>query len=198
MNESISPRSSFLRTGLSISRATSPTTRLTRTTTSGLYSEADFRANPRWDRLVGDWPGVPYLNQFYRRGWQTRRNNTLAYLRADWAQSELSSLSAGVYFHRNRGRGDWLPPYIVDLVDDRGGPESELAGNAPIRGGAQLGLIRFVDGNGVAVGPRPAAPPPTSSTTTARAGRRSTRRATRGPRRCSLFATATTKRTASA
>ena len=25
-----------------------------------LYSEADFRANPRWDRLVGDWPGVPY------------------------------------------------------------------------------------------------------------------------------------------
>ena len=120
-----------------------------------LYSEADFRANPRWDRLVGDWPGVPYLNQFYRRGWQTRRNNTLAYLRADWAQSELSSLSAGVYFHRNRGRGDWLPPYIVDLVDDRGGPESELAGNAPIRGGAQLGLIRFVDGNGVAVGPTP-------------------------------------------
>ena len=20
----------------------------------------------RWDRLVGDWPGVPYVNQFYR------------------------------------------------------------------------------------------------------------------------------------
>ena len=29
-----------------------------------LYGDADFRANPRWDRLVGDWPGVPYLNQF--------------------------------------------------------------------------------------------------------------------------------------
>ncbi|MCY4645897.1 MAG: TonB-dependent receptor [Gammaproteobacteria bacterium] len=120
-----------------------------------LYSDSDFRANPRWDRLVGDWPGVPYLNQFYRPGWQTRRNNTLAYLRANWAQSELSSLSAGIYYHRNRGRGDWLPPYIVDLVDDRGGPESELAGYAPIRGGAQLGLIRFVDGNGVAVEPTP-------------------------------------------
>ena len=118
-----------------------------------LYSDADFRANPRWDRLVGDWPGVPYLNQFYRPGWQTRRNNTLAYLRADWAQSELSSLSAGIYFHRNRGRGDWLPPYIVDVVNDGGGAESELAGQAPVRGGAQLGLIRFVDGNGVAVGP---------------------------------------------
>ena len=120
-----------------------------------LYSDSDFRANPRWDRLVGDWPGVPYLNQFYRPGWQTRRRNTFAYLKADWAQSELSSLSAGVYYHRTRGRGDWVPPFIVDLVDDRGGPESELTGNAPIRGGAQLGVIRFVDADGVAVGPTP-------------------------------------------
>ncbi len=120
-----------------------------------LYSDADFRANPRWDRLVGDWPGVPYLNQFYRPGWQTRRNNTFAYVKADWSLSELSSLSAGAYYHRNRGRGDWLPPYIVDVADDGGGPESELAGLAPVRGGAQLGLIRFVDRDGVAVAPVP-------------------------------------------
>ena len=42
-----------------------------------LYSAGDFLANPRWDRLTGEWPGVPYLNQFYRPGWQTRRNNTV-------------------------------------------------------------------------------------------------------------------------
>ncbi len=120
-----------------------------------LYSQADFEANPRSDRLVGDWPGVPYLNQFYRPGWQTRRNNTFAYLKADWSFSEVTSLSLGTYFHRNRGRGDWLPPYIVDVTDDRGGPESELAGLAPVLGGSQLGLIRFVDRNGVAVGPQP-------------------------------------------
>ena len=120
-----------------------------------LYSEADFRANPRWDRLVGDWPGVPYLNQFYRPGWQTRRTNTLAYLKADWSYNELSSVSAGAYYHRNRGRGDWLPPYIVDVVDDGDGPESELAGRPPVQGGSQRGVIRFVDGNGVAVGPTP-------------------------------------------
>ena len=120
-----------------------------------IYSEADFRANPRWDRLVGDWPGVPYLNQFYRPGWQTRRTNTLAYLKADWSFSELSSLSAGAYYHRNRGRGDWLPPYIVDVVDDGDGPESELAGRQPVRGGGQLGVVRFVDSNGVAVAPTP-------------------------------------------
>ena len=121
-----------------------------------LYSEADFRANPRWDRLIGHWPGVPYLNQFYRPGWQTRRKNTLAYAKADWSVSELISVSAGAYHHHNSGRGDWLPPYIVDVVDDGEGPESELAGGrAPVRGGAQLGVIRFVDGNGAAVGPTP-------------------------------------------
>ena len=118
-----------------------------------LYGDADFRANPRWDRLVGDWPGVPYLNQFYRPGWQTRRNNTFGYLKADWSFSEVTSLSAGAYFHRNRGRGDWLPPYIVDVTDDGGRPESELMGLAPVQGGAQLGLIRFVSRDGVAVGP---------------------------------------------
>ena len=121
-----------------------------------LYSDANFRANPRWDRLVGDWPGVPYLNQFYRPGWQTRRNNTFAYLKADWSFSDVSSLSGGFYFHRNRGRGDWLPPYIADVADDGGGPESELMGLPPVRGGgAQLGLIRFVNRDGVAVGPTP-------------------------------------------
>ena len=120
-----------------------------------LYSDADFRADPRWDRLIGYWPGVPYLNQFFRPGWQTRRKNVLAYVKADWAASDRIALSAGAYRHHHAGRGDWLPPYIVDVVDDGGGPESELAGNAPVRGGSQLGVIRFVDGNGVAVGPTP-------------------------------------------
>ena len=120
-----------------------------------LYSEADFRANPRWDRLIGDWPGVPYLNQFYRPGWQTRRNNTFAYVKADWSFSDVTSVSLGAYFHRNRGRGDWLPPYIVDVTNDGGGPESELTGGLPVRGGTQLGLIRFVNGMGAAVGPTP-------------------------------------------
>ena len=120
-----------------------------------LYSDADFRANPRWDRLIGDWPGVPYLNQFYRRAWRTDRSNTFGYIKADWTTSKGISFTTGAYAHRNRGRGDWLPPYIVDITDDQGGPESELAGNAPIRGGQQLGLIRFVDRDGSAVSPEP-------------------------------------------
>ena len=118
-----------------------------------LYSEADFRTNPRWDRLIGDWPGVPYLSQFYRPGWTTWRSNTFAYLKADWSFSQFASLSVGAYFHRNRGRGDWLPPYIADVVDNSSGPESELMGGTPARGGEHLGLIRFVNEHGVAVGP---------------------------------------------
>ncbi len=120
-----------------------------------LYSEADFRSNPRWDRLIGEWPGVPYLSQFYRPAWSTWRSNTFGYLKADWSFSEFTSLSVGAYFHRNRGRGDWLPPYIVDINDDAGGPESELMGGRPARGGGQLGLVRFVDQDGAAVGPTP-------------------------------------------
>ena len=74
-----------------------------------LYSEANFRANPRWDRLVGDWPGVPYLNQFYRPGWQTRRNNTLAYLKADWSLNVIS-ISGGFYFIATGAAAIGCPP----------------------------------------------------------------------------------------
>ena len=43
----------------------------------------------------------------------------------------MTSLSLGGYFHRDRDRGDWLPPYIADVTDDGGGPESELMGGTP-------------------------------------------------------------------
>ena len=144
-----------------------------------LYGDADFRANPRWDRLVGEWPGVPYLNQFYRPGWQTRRNNTFGYLKADWSFSDVTSLSLGGYFHRNRGRGDWLPPYIADVTDDRGGPESELMGRGTRPGRLAARADPFRGARTAPPSDRcPGARRPISSTTTARAGRRSTRRAT--------------------
>lgn len=120
-----------------------------------IYSEADFRANPRWDRLIGEWPGVPYLNQFYRRGWKTVRRNTFGYVKANWAAGTGISITTGAYVHQNRGRGDWMPPYIVDLSEDQGRPESELQGGPPIRGGQQLGLIHFIDQSGAAISPEP-------------------------------------------
>ena len=120
-----------------------------------IYSDGDFRANPRWDRLIADWPGEPYLNQFYRPGWPTNRQNAFGYLKADWAFSDVTSLSAGGYHHRMRGYGGWLPPFVADVTDDGGGPESELAGGPTVRGGEILGQVRFVDGNRAALRPRP-------------------------------------------
>ena len=139
---------------------------------------------------------VPH--QFYRRGWTTFRKNTFGYLKADWAFNDATSLSFGAYYHRNRGRGDWLPPYIVDVTDDGGGPESELMGGPPVRGGDILGQIRFVNQDLVPVGPQPGCASSYIFTTTARADPRSTRPATPGPPRCSRSATATTARTGSA
>ena len=120
-----------------------------------IYSDADYRANPRWDRLSAHWTGVPYLDQFHRPGWTTDRRNAFAYLKADWALSDAAALSAGGYHHRMSGYGGWLPPFIVDVTDDAGGPESELADGPTVRGGEVLGEIRFVDGGRAAVGPRP-------------------------------------------
>ena len=120
-----------------------------------IYSDADYRANPRWDRLSAHWTGVPYLDQFHRPGWTTDRRNAFAYLKTDWALSDVAALRASGYYHRMSGYGGWLPPFIVDVTDDAGGPESELADGPTVRGGEVLGEIRFVDGDRAAVGPRP-------------------------------------------
>lgn len=60
------------------------------------------------------------------------------------------------YYHKNAGRGDWVPPYIADVTDDgAGNPESELLGGRA-EGGAPQGLIYYFDANGVALAPDPA------------------------------------------
>ena len=120
-----------------------------------LFAESEFLSNPEWDRLIGEWTDIPYINQVYRPGWQTIRANTFGYLKADVTLSDVSSLSAGTYYHRNRGRGGWIPPFVVDVTDDAGGPESELRGGRSVRGGSPLGRIYFVDGSGVALSPAP-------------------------------------------
>ena len=117
-------------------------------------SLAQFESDPTWDRLSGNWTGIPYIDQIHRRAWSTLRENTFAYVNFDFDVTSTFLVSANVYAHDNEGRGDWVPPYLVDVVDDLGGPESEL--NAPrINGGAPLGRLYFVDANGVALQPNP-------------------------------------------
>lgn len=115
-----------------------------------VFSADDFSTYPEWDQLTAEWSGIPYIDQAYRKGWSTLRENIFGYLKAD-ADLGAVTFNAAAYYHQNTGRGDWVPPYIVDVVDDLGGPESEITGNTTIIGGEAIGQIYFVDGSGNAL-----------------------------------------------
>ncbi len=121
-----------------------------------LFSEAEYQENPNWDRLIGEWGPVPYVNQLYRRGWSTNRENLFFYLTGEKEVIDGLTLEGGVYRHDNDGRGDWVPPYLVNvgLEDTLGGlPETEFLGGERVLGGPFLGQIFFVDPTGVALSP---------------------------------------------
>ncbi|MEQ3658231.1 MAG: TonB-dependent receptor [Glaciecola sp.] len=115
-------------------------------------SKAQFETNPESDRLTAEWTGVPYVDQLYRKGWSTLRENLFAYVQADYESDNLS-FSGNVYFHDNSGRGDWVPPYLNDLTVDTGRPETELDSTTTVRGGSSNGIITFVDREGFALAP---------------------------------------------
>ena len=112
-----------------------------------LYTAADFNSDSEWDRLTAIWTGIPHIDQAHRRVWSTLRQNTFAYLRLETTLQDFGLVGV-VYGHANSGRGDWAPPYLVDVVDDKFGPESERVGNEIFRGVNILGRIFFVDDSG--------------------------------------------------
>lgn len=91
-------------------------------------SLAQFKQNPRWDRLTWNWTGDPVEDQNFAEAWRTLRKNTFAYLRLDTRPSDSTRLEVTPYYHHMKGRGDWLPPYQV-LVDDAGKPILDTDGN---------------------------------------------------------------------
>ena len=120
-----------------------------------LTSEAEYRSDPRWDRLTDTWTDTPWVNQLYRLGWAIPRQNAFGYVKADFAATDVLSITGGAYYHQQWGRGDWLPPYLVDVTADGGGAESELASGFTALGGSPLGQVQFVDPAGVPLAPRP-------------------------------------------
>ena len=112
-----------------------------------------FATDPDTDGLIGFLTDSPYINQVYRRGWSTLRENRFGYLKLDAQPLDDVDISVGVYDHQMEGRGDWIPPSIVDLVDDQGGSEYEIAGNLPVLGGSGSGAIYFVDNQGRSLSP---------------------------------------------
>lgn len=117
-----------------------------------LFSAAEFESNPEWDRLTDEWTGIPYIDQLYRKGWSTLRENFFTYLKAEFQATETLKVDVGGYYHKNYGRGDWVPPYLVDVTADAG-PHSEFNGAATVRGGSPLGRIYFVDAAGSQLAP---------------------------------------------
>lgn len=115
-------------------------------------SKEQFETNPESDRLTSEWTGVPYIDQLYRKGWSTLRENIFGYLQADYIKNQFT-FSGNVYFHDNEGRGDWVPPYLVDVINDNGGAESELSSGNTFYGPASLGIFQFVDRNGQTLSP---------------------------------------------
>ncbi|MCB1669960.1 MAG: TonB-dependent receptor [Gammaproteobacteria bacterium] len=116
----------------------------------------EFNSDPDWDRLIGTWTDVAYVNQLYRRGWSTLRENNFGYLKLDADLFAGFSGSIGLYMHEMDGRGDWVPPYIANVSDEAGFSEYEIQGNLPVLGGSQVAgksRLFFVDANGVALSP---------------------------------------------
>lgn len=94
-----------------------------------VYSAGQYAAYPHTDGLTTGWTGVPVVDQQYRRVWSTLRKNFFGYLKADTSIANAIDLHASVYYHDMAGRGDWAPPYIVDVINDgAGNPETEVTG----------------------------------------------------------------------
>lgn len=99
-----------------------------------IYSPAQYAANPYADALVGVWTGVPSADQNYRGVWGTRRKNFFAYLKGETKIADMLDIKASVYYHDMAGRGDWAPPYIVNVAQDTSGVQSEINGTSTVRG----------------------------------------------------------------
>lgn len=114
----------------------------------GSISLERFLSDPTRDALTDEWVGIPYIDQNYRAGSRALRENLFGYIKA---RAELGDvkIQIGGYGHRMTGRGDWLPPYLVDVVNDGAGrPESEFTGGAPVAGAPNLGTYFFVTPTG--------------------------------------------------
>jgi iron complex outermembrane receptor protein len=116
-------------------------------------SLAQFQQNPESDGLIAQWTGIPYVDQVYRQAWSTLRENLFGYVQADY-KSDNFEVKGNLYYHKNEGRGDWIPPYVVNVRNDgNNAPHSELQSGNTINGGDFLSQIFFVDAAGAQMEP---------------------------------------------
>ncbi|WP_416203242.1 TonB-dependent receptor domain-containing protein [Xanthomonas euvesicatoria] len=110
-----------------------------------------FARDPEHDLLTGTLTGIPYLDQNYRSGSRALRKNTFGYLRGAFDGGNGFKTTLTGYAHRMQGRGDWIPPYLVDVSNDgAGAPESEARGGNTVYGGSDLGKLYYLTPGGAA------------------------------------------------
>ncbi|WP_396587429.1 TonB-dependent receptor domain-containing protein [Bermanella sp. R86510] len=92
-------------------------------------SLADFKQNANSDGLTSFWTGDPDIDQYFAEAWSTLRQNTLLSVKGEFNLTPAISLDVTPYFHKQTGRGDWLPPYqttsggvTYNWVDANGDP----------------------------------------------------------------------------
>ncbi len=125
-----------------------------------IYSEAQYDQFSNSDGLTSEWTGVPFEDQLYRNGWSTSRENIFGYVKFDSQLSDTVQLSTSVYHHKNEGRGDWLPPYLVDVTADSGGNTEFLGGTTSTDPNADASnRLYYVDADGNALTPDPSCVP---------------------------------------
>ncbi|MET0282364.1 MAG: TonB-dependent receptor [Steroidobacteraceae bacterium] len=108
-----------------------------------------FKADPDHDLLTGELTGIPYIDQNYRSGSRALRENSFGYLRAAFDAGAGIKGNVTGYAHKMQGRGDWIPQYLVDVTNDGAGrPNTEFQGGFTVRGGPQLGTIKYVTPTG--------------------------------------------------
>lgn len=100
-------------------------------------SKEQFEQTPDWDQLTWNWTGIPHFDQMFAEGWSTLRENTLGYVKFEYDISTNMHFQITPYIHKNEGRGDWIPPYLVAAVDAEGNPTNE--------GGSIAGSYGFTD-----------------------------------------------------
>ena len=100
-----------------------------------------FKQNPKFDGLTNVWTGNPDIDQNFAEAWSTLRENTLAYVKAEFTLTDSMQLDVSPYLHLQEGRGDWLPPYQVYATDAKGQKISQ--GN-----GAKRTTFTYVDAQG--------------------------------------------------
>ncbi|WP_176592552.1 TonB-dependent receptor [Sphingobium sp. EM0848] len=84
------------------------------------------------DGSVPNWTGTTPagVNENWAHVWSAHRENLFGYVKARYQASDALSFEIAPYYHRQKGQGDWAPPY-QQIALDPNGVRTIAGGTAP-------------------------------------------------------------------